>query len=91
MTDRSDSPEAPSSDAGDVPFEQALGRLEEIVARLERGDLELEAALSAFEEGVSLSRSCADRIEQAERRIEALVEKGKEWIARPLEGEGGSG
>jgi exodeoxyribonuclease VII small subunit len=57
-------------------FESALERLEAIVDRLESGDLPLEQALAAFEEGVSLSRRCAGELETAERRIEILVGGG---------------
>ena len=79
-----DAPEtsAPAGDTADeVPFEVALARLERIVARLEGGDLELEAALAAFEEGVKLSRRCATQIKAAQRRIETLVGQGEDLIA----------
>jgi exodeoxyribonuclease VII small subunit len=68
-----------------LSFEAALGRLEEIVDRLEEGDLELEAALSAFEQGVALSRRCAEQLAHAERRIEVLVREGESWQAHPFE------
>ena len=85
---RSVSPPGPDPAAGsdDLSFEAALARLESIVARLEGGDLELEAALASFEEGVALSRRCAEQLERAERRIEVLVRDGKQWVARPFEG-----
>ncbi len=70
----------------DLSFEAALARLESIVARLEGGDLELEAALASFEEGVALSRRCAEQLERVERRIEVLVRDGDQWVARPFEG-----
>jgi exodeoxyribonuclease VII small subunit len=57
-------------------FESALERLEAIVDRLESGELPLEQALAAFEEGVTLSRRCAAELEAAERRIELLVGAG---------------
>lgn len=66
-------------------FEDGLVRLEAIVDRLERGDLELENALGAFEEGVVLTRRCASQLDDAERRIEVLVEQGGEWLVRPHE------
>jgi exodeoxyribonuclease VII small subunit len=69
----------------ELPFEVALERLEGIVDRLEGGDLELEAALAAFEEGVALTRHCAEQLESAERRIEVLVREGGSWTARPFE------
>ena len=55
------------------PFEQSLLELEDIVARLEAGDLPLEESLKLFEDGIRLSRDCRDRITQAERRIEVLM------------------
>lgn len=68
-----------------LSFETALSRLEEIVDRLEEGDLELEAALSAFEQGVALSRRCAEQLAQAERRIEVLVRESEGWQTQPFE------
>ena len=67
-------------------FEEALQQLGSIVDRLEEGDLELEAALAAFEEGVKLTRRCAGQLEEAERRVEVLVREGGKWIARPFTG-----
>ena len=80
MTGRTatESPEA-------VDFEGALARLEEIVEGLEAGELGLEAALAAFEEGVALSRRCSAQLDDAERRIEVLVEGGDELRTEPLE------
>jgi exodeoxyribonuclease VII small subunit len=54
-------------------FEEALSQLEGLVARLEAGDLPLEEALRAFEEGVRLTRLCAERLEDAERRVHLLT------------------
>ena len=68
-----------------LSFEAALGRLEEIVDRLEEGDLELEAALSAFEQGVALSRRCAEQLAQADRRIEVLIRESDGWQTQPFE------
>jgi exodeoxyribonuclease VII small subunit len=72
-----------SQEAGS--FESSLEELESIVDRLEEGDLPLEAALAAFEEGVALMRRCAERLEAAERRIEMLVQEGANWVARPFD------
>jgi exodeoxyribonuclease VII small subunit len=69
-----------------LAFEDALERLEALVGRLEQGDLRLEDALAAFEEGVSLARRCADGLDAADRRIEELVRRGGEWLKRPLDG-----
>ncbi len=76
-------PKARSNDE-EIPFEAALTRLEEVVDRLEQGDLELEQSLKAFEEGVTLSKRCASQLDDAEKRIEVLVREGGKWIARPF-------
>jgi exodeoxyribonuclease VII small subunit len=58
-------------------FEAALAELETIVKKLEEGDLTLEASLGLYERGVQLSRFCHSRLEDAERRIEILNERGE--------------
>ena len=60
-------------------FEEALRELEEIVNRLEQGDLPLEEALQFFEEGVKLSRYCHTKLDEAQKRVEILLkdESGK--------------
>ena len=54
-------------------FEASLEALEEIVHQLEGGDLPLEKSLELFEQGITLSRQCQERLSQAERRIEVLL------------------
>ena len=54
-------------------FEEALERLETIASRLEDGDLTLEQSLGLFEEGVRLTRLCASRLDEAQKRIEMLT------------------
>jgi exodeoxyribonuclease VII small subunit len=54
-------------------FEETLGKLEAVIAELERGDLPLEEALRAFEQGVGLARTCAARLEDAEQRVRILM------------------
>ena len=61
---------------GALPFEAALARLEQLVDELEGGSLTLEQALATFEQGVSLSRRCAEELDRAERRLETLVQGG---------------
>ena len=58
-------------------FESAIAELETIVKTLEEGDLALEKSLALFERGVQLSRFCHARLEEAERRIEILTERGE--------------
>ena len=63
--------DAPESAA--PSFEEALKRLEEIVKKLESGELPLDSALGLFEEGIKLSRFCHTTLGQAERRVEILL------------------
>ncbi len=66
-------------------FEAALARLEVVVSQLESGELTLAESLRTFEEGVSLSRLCAERLDQAEARIEQLIRTAEgELAAEPF-------
>ena len=58
-------------------FEAALTELDAIVKKLEDGDIPLEQSLQLFERGVQLSRFCHARLEEAEKRIEILNERGQ--------------
>ena len=58
-------------------FEAAIAELESIVKKLEEGELALEQSLALYERGVQLSRYCHARLEEAERRIEILDERGE--------------
>lgn len=57
-----------------VKFEQAMARLEAIVGELEKGDLPLDESLRIFEEGIRLSKNCLKVLEEAERKVEVLVQ-----------------
>ncbi len=54
-------------------FEKAMQQLEKIVADLEAGDIPLDKALKKFEEGMSLSKYCADRLDETEKKVSMLV------------------
>lgn len=62
-------------------FESALKSLEEIVGKLEGGDLTLDQALTLFEEGVQVSRICSGKLEEAERKVEILIKSADGKIA----------
>ena len=64
-------------DATIKDFETAIAELERIVKQLEDGDLPLESSLQLYERGVQLSRYCHGRLDEAERRIEILNERGQ--------------
>src|ERR1035441_1450700 len=55
-------------------FEKQLAQLETVVERLEKGDLTLDESVRLFEEGMKLSNACKEELEQAEGRIQVLVE-----------------
>jgi exodeoxyribonuclease VII small subunit len=65
------------SDPSIKDFEAAIAELESVVKKLEEGDLALEQSLALYERGVQLSRFCHARLEDAERRIEILNERGR--------------
>ena len=90
-TNRSASSAPAPGAAGEGPsFEAALERLETIVEELEGGSLTLEQSLAHYEEGMRLSRRLTQTLDQAEKRIERLVEEeGAAPTTRPLEDEPG--
>jgi exodeoxyribonuclease VII small subunit len=59
-------------------FETAMRDLEDLVARLEQGDLPLEESLAAFERGVMLTRTCQTALKEAEQKVEILLKKSGE-------------
>ena len=56
-----------------MDFEKNLQRLEEIVQKLEDGELHLEESLKLFEEGVKISRQCNDKLNEAEKKVKLLL------------------
>jgi exodeoxyribonuclease VII small subunit len=64
-------------------FESAAAELASIVKTMEDGDLSLEKSLELYERGVELSRYCHTRLEEAERRIEILTDRGDVKPAPP--------
>ena len=68
-------------------FEAAIAELDAVVRKLEDGDLTLESSLALYERGVQLSRYCHTRLDEADRRIEVLNERGELSAAPPGLGE----
>lgn len=56
-------------------FEQALAELEQLVERMEQGDLALEEALKQFERGIELTRHCQSALQRAEQKVQQLLEQ----------------
>ncbi len=54
-------------------FEDSIGKLEEIVSKLETGDVTLDESLSLFEQGIKLSKSCQKMLDNAEKKVSALM------------------
>jgi exodeoxyribonuclease VII small subunit len=69
---------------GELPFEQALARLEEIVRLLEKGDVPLDQAIGLYQEGVWLVHHCGQKLEWAQQQVEMLVEENGEWVKKPF-------
>jgi exodeoxyribonuclease VII small subunit len=66
-------------------FEECLQRLEQIVGELEKGELPLERALGLFEEGIQLSNSCRQELEDAEGKVEVLLNRNGKLQPEPFE------
>lgn len=79
MAKKNDAPASPVAH-----FEQSLDELEQLVARMEQGELSLEESLSAYERGVSLYRSCRSALEQAELRVRLLSDPDRPETAQPF-------
>lgn len=65
-------------------FEEALEKLEEIVKKMEAGNLTLDESLKAFEEGIKLVRICTKKLDEAERRVDLLLHNGSELTTKPV-------
>lgn len=61
----------------ELTFEQTLRKLEEVVQKLEKGELPLEQSLEAYEEGIALVRSAQGRLDGMDKRLEQLLHDGK--------------
>ncbi|RMD68252.1 MAG: exodeoxyribonuclease VII small subunit [Gammaproteobacteria bacterium] len=71
---------------GTLDFEKALGELEALVERMERGDMPLEEALKSFEEGIRLTRTCQKALAEAEQKVRMLMEEAQgDSASRSLE------
>ncbi|MDQ6846240.1 MAG: exodeoxyribonuclease VII small subunit [Candidatus Dormibacteraeota bacterium] len=74
-----------ADDLSALTYEAALSELDEIIARLERGDVELEAAIAAYERGAALTRHCAQLLDRTEQTITQLVVGSAGEVERPFQ------
>jgi exodeoxyribonuclease VII small subunit len=68
-------------------FEEDLSRLDDIVKALEEGDLPLDEAVKLFKEGTTLAKRCSKKLNEAESRIEKIVEEDGKIEKKEFEGE----
>lgn len=59
---------------GKKSYEEAIAELEEIVGKLEKGDLSLDESIDYFQKGMELSKFCSKRLDEIERKITVLIE-----------------
>ncbi|MDE1900005.1 MAG: exodeoxyribonuclease VII small subunit [Xanthomonadaceae bacterium] len=75
---------APSAPPAVAAFEQSLDELEQLVERMELGDMSLDDSLAAFERGVALYRQCQGALDQAELRVRKLLDPEAPDSAEPF-------
>ena len=68
-----------------IEFEKSLAQLEAVVEKLESGDQPLEEALKLFEQGINLTRSCQQALQQAEEKITLLSQQNADWLPQSEE------
>ena len=66
-------------------FETALAELEALVEKMEQGDLSLDESLKQFERGVQLTRSCQKALQEAEQKVQILLEKEGQQALEPFD------
>ncbi len=57
----------------ELSFEEAMSALEEVVAKLEQGDVPLEKAIAMFQEGMELSKTCHEKLQQVEKQMDQIL------------------
>ena len=65
-------------------FEAALAELEALVEKMEQGDLSLDDSLQQFERGVQLTRSCQQALQEAEQKVQVLLDKDGQQDLEPF-------
>ncbi|MDD2768467.1 MAG: exodeoxyribonuclease VII small subunit [Methylococcus sp.] len=68
-------------------FEEALAELEQLVERMEQGNLPLEESLKLFERGVELTRTCQKSLQDAEQKVQILLEENSLPTLKPFRDE----
>lgn len=68
----------------ELPFEKSLEKLEGLVKKLESGELSLEDSVKAFEEGVQMASHCSKKLDEAEKKVEILLQKDGTVVKEPF-------
>ncbi|MCQ8128305.1 exodeoxyribonuclease VII small subunit [Methylomonas rivi] len=68
-------------------FEEAMQELEQLVEQMERGELSLEESLKSFERGIKLTRTCQQALQEAEQKVQILLEKNGQQSLEPFNDE----
>jgi exodeoxyribonuclease VII small subunit len=74
-----------SDNTKDLSFEQSMSELESLVENMEKGEMSLDESLSAFEEGIKLTRSCQKSLQEAEQKVEILMKNSKDAELEPFD------
>lgn len=82
-------PKTTPSKKKSIDFEQSLSTLENLVDRMEQGDMTLEESLQAFETGIALTRECQSRLAAAEQQVSKLVEQQGDIKLEPFDSDEG--
>jgi exodeoxyribonuclease VII small subunit len=68
-------------------FEDSMDELEKLVEQMEQGDISLEESLKAFERGIKLTRTCQQALQEAEQKVQILLEKNGQQTLEPFTNE----
>ncbi len=68
-------------------FEDSLAELEKLVEQMEQGNIPLEESLKSFERGIKLTRTCQKSLQEAEQKVQILLEKNGQQTLEPFTNE----
>ena len=81
-------PQNKKSTGRQINFEKTLAKLEEVIARLEAGELPLEESIKQFEQGTALLKDCRKVLDEAEQKVKILSEKNRDFQLEDFEDNG---
>ena len=78
-------PKQPATPPPAASFEQSLDELEQLVVRMEQGELSLDDSLQSFERGIALYRDCQGALDRAKLRVDQLLDPDNPASAQPFD------